>query len=421
MRNVFSINNLKKIALFAILLLAIFQIASALYFDNFQLSNDQQAYINIAKKCLTQNKWYPFEIENVGYVFAPAYVNLLILYHKIFNTFSGFAFVNIVLSFAILGEVYLITKKLFSQKAALISVILYCATYSNWFVHIGFFTELPFMFCMMSAVAICVCAEKLRWYFLAGVLIALGNWVRPLAVAFFVGILIFIFFRKKFVLRRCFALLASVILTVSVIGGIAKYNCGLFVFQSTTSGVNLAGTANGKANGLVGFNYINDSFYKENLPANYNQLDFVQRDKALRKVAIKWILENPMKYIATIPAKCAVFFGFDTWSERFQLKDGLSAIRDGKNKTNLVLYCVKLFFKSLVFYAVMMLTLYYIWQNRHQLFTCKNAILLIAFFVAGLTLPFMITDRYHYPMMPILWIFASQGMLLLLQKQEAEG
>lgn len=412
-------HTLSQIAFFAVLFLVVFQIVSAFYFTDFQLSNDQQAYIDIAKGCLANDNWYPFESYNakLSYVFAPAYINLLILYHKIFGTFSGFVVVNMILNFTILAEVYLIAKKLFSKNTALIATIFYCATYSNWFVHIGFFTELPFMFCMMSAIALCVYCEKLRWYFLAGIFLALGNWVRPLAIAFLAGILVFLFFRKKFALRRCTVLVASTLIGVFTIGSVAKSNCGLFIFQSTTSGINLAGSANHKANGLVGFQYNSDPFYKKNLPQNYNLLNFVQREKALRKVAIKWVLENPLKYISTLPAKCAVFFGFDTWSERFQLKDGLSNIRDGKNKTNLVFYCVKLFIKSLVFYATMMFALCYVWQNHRQLFNYKNAILLIALFVVGLTLPFMITDRYHYPIMPILWIFAAQAIMFFVPKK----
>lgn len=400
---------LKRVALTAVLFLVLFQVICVFYFDGFELSWDQQSYIDIAKSCISQGQWYPNHTR-IGYAFAPGYVNLLILYYKLFGMFYGFAFVNILMNLALLAEVYFISKKLFSQKTALLAVVLFCLTYSNLFVHIGFFSELPFILCMMTAVAICVCTNKLRWYFFAGIFIALGNWVRPLAVAFLAGILVFIFLRRTFVVRQSLIVVVSAFISITAIGLFSKNSCGLFVFQSTTSGVNLAGSANYKANGLVGFSNKTDPFYIENLPNDYEQLDFIQKDKILRNIAFKWILENPMKYIGTVPLKSAVLFGFDTWSERFQLKDGLSQIRDGKNKNSLVFYCIKLVLKSLVFYALIALTIYYIWTNRYSLFSYKNAMLWIVVFVIGLTLPFMVTDRYHYPIMPILWIYSAQAI-----------
>lgn len=407
---------LKYAAFIAVFLLVLFQIISVFYFDGYELSCDQRSYINSAKSCIEHGQWYPYNTR-ISYAFAPGYVNLLILYYKIFGTFFGFSFVNILMNLVILFEVYIISKKFFSEKTALIAIILFCITYSNWFVNIGFFTELPFVFCMMSAVAICVCTNKLRWYFFAGLLLAVGNWIRPLALAFLAGIFVLIFLGKIFVVRKSLILLVSTLAVAIAIGLFSKNYCGLFVFQSTTSGVNLAGSANYKANGLVGFSYRTDPFYLEKLPSDYNQLNFIQKDKILRNIAFKWIFEHPVKYIATVPLKSMVLFGFDTWSERFQFKDGLSQIRDGKNKENIVFYCVRLFLKSLVFYAIIALTIYYLWINRYSLFSYKNAMLWIAVFVIGLTLPFMVTDRYHYPIMPILWIYSAQAISQFISKK----
>lgn len=144
---------LKYSALIAVFLLVLFQIISVFYFDGYELSCDQRSYINSAKSCIEHGQWYPYNTQ-ISYAFAPGYVNLLILYYKIFGTFFGFSFVNILMNLVILFEIYIISKKFFSEKTALIAVILFCITYSNWFVNIGFFSELPFVFCMMTAVTI---------------------------------------------------------------------------------------------------------------------------------------------------------------------------------------------------------------------------------------------------------------------------
>ena len=35
---------------------------------------------------------------------------------------------------------------------------------------------------------------------------------------------------------------------------------------------------------------------------------------------------------------------------------------------------------------------------------------------AAITIPFMVTDRYHYPLMPLIWIFAACALAILTKK-----
>ena len=52
------------------------------------------------------------------------------------------------------------------------------------------------------------------------------------------------------------ALLVSTLTTIVAIGFWTKANCGIFAFQSATSGLNLAGSANKYANGAVGLDSL---------------------------------------------------------------------------------------------------------------------------------------------------------------------
>lgn len=216
---------------------------------------------------------------------------------------------------------------------------------------------------MSAAMALAV-LPKSKWanFALAGVILALGNWIRPLAAAYFMGIALYAALERKHAFARIAALCISAAATAAAIGFASKSSCGIFVFQSSTSGLNLAGSANKFANGLVGFGFERDDFYKEKIPAGFGDLNFAQKDALLRNIAAEWIAENPVKYLSQLPLKAAVLFGFDTWSERFKRGGGLSSIREKilSDKAFAVKYCAGLFIKSLPYYAALALFALYL-------------------------------------------------------------
>jgi len=411
---------LPKTAVAAIIALFVAQLCLIIANNGFSPSDDQLTYLSYSENPISSNEWYPSgaNVYN-GILFAPGYINILLLYHKIFGTLSGFGFVNFVMSVAILASIYFISKKFFGNFAACGTVIIYSATYSNWFSPIGYFSETPFVFFVTLALAIAL-IPRTKWanYVLAGVLIAFGNWIRPLALAYFLGIILFAISKKEHFKARLAAFLASTLLTMVAIGFWTKSNCGIFAFQSATSGINLAGSANKYANGAVGFGFKNDDFYIFRTPANWAKMDFSQKDTHLRKTAKEWIFQNPVKYISQIPLKTALLLGFDTWSERFEKGSGLSSIKAKfeSDKAFALKYSLLLFFKSLVYYAAILLFALYVLKNCRKILLPQNIIAIIPFFVLAFTYPFMVTDRYHFPIMPVVWIFAGAQLYKIMSK-----
>ena len=245
------LNKAAVIFVVSLLLLQIFLIQNA---GEFTRNQDQLTYLKFASENVENSSWYPSEINVLNnYSFAPGYVNMLILFHKIFGTFSGFSYLNVVLSAILLLEIYIVAKKLFSARVAAFAVLLYCLTYSNWFLPIGYFSDLPFVLFAFTALTICVACKDWRWLLFSGIFLAAANWIRPLAIAYFAGCALFILAERVAVWRKILFLSACTLASILAIGFLTKLNCGVFSFQSTTSGVNLAGSANFKANGLVSF------------------------------------------------------------------------------------------------------------------------------------------------------------------------
>lgn len=361
---------------------------------------------------------YSFLFKRIPFIDVAILAGLY--YMRIFGTFSGFGFVNFVMSATILAAIYSISKKFFGSRAAYGAAIIYAATYSNWFAPIGYFSEIPFVFFVVLALAFALVPQA-KWanYILAGVLIAVGNWIRPLALAYFLGIILFVISKREYAITRIVAFLASTLTTIVAIGFWTKSNCGIFAFQSATSGINLAGSANKYANGAVGFGFANDDFYISRTPENWAKIDFAQKDAHLRKTAKEWIFQNPVKYISQIPLKSALLLGFDTWSERFEKGSGLSSVKAKieSDKTFALKYYILLFLKSLVYYAAMILFALYIFMNYKKILSPQNIIIVIPFLVLAFTYPFMVTDRYHFPMMPIVWIFAGAELVKIAFKR----
>lgn len=403
-------------ALFAAQVLLLLQNAG------FAPSDDQKTYLYCAERAMESGGWYPSE-TNLGdsFLFAPGFVNMLVLHRRIFGTFDGFGWINLLMSAGILASVFFVAKKFFGRTAAACSALLYAAAYSNWFLPIGYFSEVPFAFSMSAAVAAAV-LPKSKWanFALAGVMLALGNWIRPLAIAYFMGIALYAALERKYAFARIAALCASAALAAAAIGFASKSSCGIFAFQSSTSGLNLAGSANKFANGLVGFGFERDEFYRKKIPAGFGNLNFTQKDALFRDIAAGWIAENPAAYLSQLPLKTAVLLGFDTWSERFEKGTGLSSIREKilSDKAFAVKYCAGLFVKSLAYYAALALFALYLAKNLKSPPRARNALAAAPVLVVALTLPFMVTDRYHYPMMPIVWIYAGAALAGLLRSGE---
>lgn len=408
-----SVKTLRKISITAFVLFFSAQLLIITFNGDFIPSDDQSAYIGIAERCFAERTWYPSESFLYSmYSFAPGYINFLILILKIFGSLKILPYINLAMSAFILFALCDITKRMFSEKAAIICALFYCLTYTNLFIPIGFFTELPFMACMAAAILLSLRAKNSFTALIsASLFIALGNWIRPIALAFALGISLFLAAEKKYAQILVFSLFSAIF--ALCIGFFEKSSCGIFHFQSTTSGINLAGCSHGKANGLVNFEFFdNDPFYAKNLPSDFEELNFYEKDKALRKCAFKYITENPSKYFLCMPLKNAMLFSFDAWSERFSKENSLSKIKtriltDPKFRNS---YILKLFFKSIVFYFSIVLFLIYFIKNIKSVFQKKNVFALVPFFAYFFTIPFMVTDRYHYPMMFFVWIYASSQL-----------
>lgn len=287
--------------------------------------------------------------------------------------------------------------------------------YSNLYIPIAMLTDLPFTFLLLTALLLCT-SRRLFPILFAGVIIGLANWFRPLAVVFLFAIIVHFIVQKRG-WRSYVALFMPLVLTVFLIGQSAKARTGHFVYQAVSGGYNLAMSSFDEANGLVNFNGFSD-------PDNYiclppGDYTYMERDSLLKRASIRWISEHPFEYISQIPLKLVALYSEDTWTERVKPDMGFRVVLSNVKGNNLKLIelIASLALKSAVYYAVLLLFLYYVWKNRRDLFRERNIYLLIPALGTVVTVLFVITSRYHYPYLFAITIYAAAGLDTLIQNK----
>ena len=378
--------------------------------------DDALAYVKLASECIARGTWYP-DVHNQyeDFIFGPGYVNLLIGIYHLFGSFSYVRLLNLLMNIAMVFEIRKLAGQIFSIKTGYYAAILYMLIFSNLYAPIAVLTDLPFTFLLLTALLLCN-IRRLLPVAAGGVLIALANWFRPLAIVFlFVILLLFIVQKRRW--QSYAALALPLVLVVFLIGQSVKMRTGYFVYQAVSGGYNLAMSSFDEANGLVNFNGFGD-------PDNYiclppGDYTYMERDSLLKRASIRWISEHPFRYVSQLPFKLAALYCEDTWAERVKPDMGfrvvLSKVQGNSLKLTELIVCLVL--KSIVYYIVLLLFLYYVWTNRRDLLRERNAYLLIPVLGTAVTVLFVITSRYHYPYLFAMTIYAAAGLDILLQNK----
>ncbi len=378
---------------------------------DFALHDDALAYRILAENCLT---WYPDTSAIYhSYIFAPGYVNILILLKRLFGSYLAVNFLNLVMNISLLFFLYSITKKLFLGNVAKVAVYVFMLMYSNSYIVIAPLSDLPYLFFVMFAIYLLLTADNKVWKFLlVGFLLSISNWIRPLTVVVWIPILLYMFFSNyKKISYIC--VISSFFIVQILIGYSTYYRMGLWITSSTTSGYNLLMTAsNNPKMGLVNGNWKKDPFYADYV--NLQGKNVLEKDKIWRNRAIQHIKEYPLDYLKLIPLKFLFLHSCDNWSERVLPNAGFSKeilvieqLFKEKNYIDLFFKFIILMSKSIFFYISLFGFLGYIYSHYKRLLSKENIFILIPIFNVMLLLIFPITDRYHYTYVPFLVMYTA--------------
>lgn len=423
-----------KIKIAAIAIWTIFvlsQLIIAFWFNGNQVS-DAKIYNNIALSISKEGTWYPNVSHlHATYLYGNGYINFLSLIYRITTNVRFVFVINILLTQLLLGSCLFIFKKLsYSNIIRYYFVIMFC--FLNTFISetVCLRTELLFTALSFFALAFLHTNRKIM-YALCGIVLAISNWVRPLGIAFLIGaIAIHLFYKRN--LKTIITTISSYILTIVLIGVITFSYCGHFVYQATTFGVNLLMSANDNADGsYMEITQKGEAGYVE--PEEARDMIFSDYDKLYTEKSFKWILKNPVKYLAQTPTKLFFLYATETYSGSSYFNNevttgGMDYIIDLVAKfTNrsirplcigdVLIILNQIWYMFLCTLAIVGLFIKSVRKNNKFLY----AYLLIMIIGTGISLVIVGGARYHFPYLPIIIMYASVSFVALLNKTNSKN
>lgn len=408
---------------YIILIYALIQLVLILTSDIYYTS-DASYYYNLAQECIEQNEYYPAKGHLYeDYIFAPLYINVTIIILKMFNsplTISLFNFLIILVQILIL---YKIAFKIFSDKIASISVMLYIFYLNTLGLSLLNYTELFFVLLVSLAVYLFLQSKNYS-FVLAGIILGGAIAVQPTAWALLIAFLtlqLYVSYKNKRLSKSYFYLYGGIF--ILCLGGWTYSHYGKFEYSSTTGPVNLLIGANDDATG--GFNSTVFEKGKAGYIEHPETLTYIQKEDFYREKVIIWIKENPLKWISLAPLKLLHAFAWDDIAMSslliFQeinfgraLKNlfagnRTSIVLENRSVITYILYFFILFLHHLYYYLLLgaiSFGIFHIIKNKLS----NDGIKLILFFSLISILIIIIifgTPRFKYPIFILLLPFSA--------------
>lgn len=404
-------DNFKRWFVIVFVIWVIVQLILIVCYWNYPLTGDSIIYNSTATACYENDEWYPNNLNSI--IVAEPLINSLIAQLRIFDTLNTNKILNFIMNLGILFSVFIVAKKLFNEKVAYLSAILFCLIYSNTLIVIGTRTEIPFVFFLLVSLA--MLKPKMLNVLLAGLFMGFAEWYRPLMPFFIPGMLVYMFY-EKFDKRFYVGFMFSMVIAVACIGLFNYLQTGKYFINPSTGGANLFMTANDKATGATATHLLKDPDVAPEMPEEYNEL---QRDSVYKASAIEWIKKHPVKYAFLYIKKIGGLYIEDSWPDRAIMHNSgqLSLFISQKNYKGLFSMALLMFAKSIVYYFVVLLFVISVIKNRKDLFSAKGTIVLTMLLVTLATCMFVVSPTYHYPVMFAIIIWAAYELNIIIMKK----
>ncbi|MCB8980360.1 MAG: glycosyltransferase family 39 protein [Ardenticatenaceae bacterium] len=343
---------------------------------------------------------------------APGYPLFLSLFFYIFGTSLFVArMANVLLSTIVVLGTYLVSREAFSENIALISATIVAFTPSLiLYTPILASENLATPLLLISIWLIILGWErtKLSYFFLAGVSMSIATLTRPGFLMFPCVIAIYMAFRKlqlALIFRYLSAFAIGLLLTLSpwVIRNYLVF--GQFIPVATNGGFNLAIGFNQYSTGEYIGNVTETVLGKEYDWAAYrlkdSNLTEPDIDQALKTAALEFIKENPVRAITLSLPKLLYFYGDDVSGVYHNIAFPSRPTPNWLWKTSR--WIAQLYYLIVLVLASSTLFLY----KRINLYPHAVFILAVIAYWTFLHMVFFGGDRFHLPILPLLFSFSS--------------
>ena len=346
--------------------------------------------------------------------FRFGYSLFLALVFKIFgSSIIVGKFFNVFLSVILGLIIYFTVDYLFGKEAATYSAVLYAFWPSQIMYNSVLASEHPFIVFFVLGLYFLLRAikeKKAIFGIFAGVLVAISNHIRPVAVVIIIA-MVFLFALKA--LCKDFKILKSAILSI-ISYVITFYTVGYLIFSLT--GIPVWKTSMG-LNLMIGTDYTTYGMNnpKHSLFVKKYAYDFQKMHGEAMKIGLERLRKETKKFIAILPRKHAIIWGDDSfgyfWST-YKVYKTTNFVDLVKNHPTIFYMFSQLYYYAILIYIILGILSSKKNANK-EIFLFLNLIFL-GYVVLHIFLE--VQPRYHYPAIFTLFLLSGQGIKWLREK-----
>lgn len=284
--------------------------------------SDSADYFKLAQESIQANSFYPAPQHLYSYyIFAPLFVNILVILLQISNSTFIISIFNLLLNTLQLFLVYKLSVNIFNRRVGAITVLLYIFYLNNLGFLVSNFTELLYGVLVLGSLMFYLRKGKLN-DFISGLFLGASISVRPVGYALLLAFILFFVYNKiKF--KKSYPVIwviSGVITFISLFGLFNQLHFGRFIFTSTTGSINILIGANDKATG----GYKDEVFKPGNAGylANADSMTYFEKNNFYTEKSFDWITSHPLRWLGLIPMKLVHTFIWDDITISYLLDTG---------------------------------------------------------------------------------------------------
>lgn len=388
--------------------------------------SDSLYYYKLAQDCLESNEFYPAKTHLFeDYIVAPLYIDLLIILLKIYNSAIVISLFNFCIVLMTILLIYKLTLSKFSSETANLTILIYIFYLNTSGLVLQNYSDLFFSLLVLASIYLYLRGTILS-LFLAGIFTGASIAVRPfgwvLLISFALIHLTIILKKRTYGLNRSF-FYAGVLFFIVAFGLSIYSHFGRFEYTSTTGPINLLLGANDDATG--GFNSRVLETGKAGFIDDSISITYIQRGAFYKDQAIKWIEQNPEKWLLLAPMKIFHTFawddialssllGFDDTNFARVLniiltEGNLNKALPDSTAFEKVIYLLILLFAHVFYYFLIMIVIagIYNYLKSKESTEIINLILLFCVFAILMIMITVGSPRYKYPVIILLMPIAA--------------
>lgn len=246
---------------------------------------DSDGYQILAQEALEYGEPYPVRslLNEYPFLWNIGSINITAASLALFHSVTPLLVVYALMKGITAWMFYALTRKIWGCKTAFIALIIYLLYPANYGESTSLLSELPFMCFTMFGMYLSIVKKK---SFLGGMMLAVANWFRPIALVFLLALLICFLYKW----RKSLKLILGYMVMITIIGCATMHRTGLFLYQA-------------KSGWMALMDYSSDHAQESLKVQERSDWNVAQKDSAWQSLFMDWLKDHPTEYVQQMPEK----------------------------------------------------------------------------------------------------------------------